>query len=370
MNRIFAGFWILSLIFAGCKPQTDEKKDIAEKNFFWLGTYTDGNSKGIYRYSITNEGIVAYENLAAESENPSYLAKSADGKYLLSVNENSPEGYVSLFSIQGDTLLWLDSAKSGGEHPCHISINNNGTVLTANYSSGTLGLHKQLPSNSISELLHTQQHFGAGTHERQKSPHAHSVYFLENEWIVSADLGTNELWFFRLDSSEEKLIGADSLKLALPEGSGPRHLTFTKSSEYIYVLNELNSTITLLKRDSAAYYSIMQNFTTLPKEYEGDNLAADIHLSADERFLYSSNRGHNSIAVFERDTLNGSLRLIAHEPVRGEWPRNFALSPDNRFLIVANQHSNNLVVFIRDADNGTLTFTSETEAFAPVCILF
>lgn len=370
MKNSFVVVLLLAIIFSACNHRSVNENNESFKTYFWLGSYTDGNSKGIYQYSLSDSGIVKLEKLAAISENPSFLTKSADGKFLLVVNENSSEGKVSLYQIIKDSLVFVNSQISGGEHPCYITINQNNTVLTANYSSGSIGLHNLSEENTLSELLFKELHTGKSSHERQQGPHAHSVYFLEDDWVVSADLGSNQLWFSRLDSNQSILLMNDSIKISLPEGSGPRHLAITKAFEQIYVLNELSSTITLLQKDSGVYYRTLQHFSTLPVNFEGENLAADIHLSSDERFVYASNRGHNSIAVFERNIHNGSLQLVAHEIVRGEWPRNFALSPDNSFLLVANQHSNNIVVFKRNPENGTLQFVSETEAFAPVSILF
>lgn len=341
---------------------------------FYVGTYTQGDSEGIYQYRLLANGQFEKIGLVAKTENPSYLAKTANGKFLLAVNEVQDQanggGRVTSFAITSSGLLQKDSKLSGGASPCYISVNRSGDVLTANYSSGTTALLKITNSGMLQGPLDVRQHEGKGIHPRQDKPHAHGIWFQGKDDIISIDLGTNELWFSKLDRTQQKMIAASPAKLAMVPGAGPRHLTVHPNGPWLYVINELNSTITQVKRVASNQYEIMQSWSTLPVDFKGENLCADIHVSADGRFLYASNRGHNSLAIFSINAKEGSLQLIGHESVRGDWPRNFALSPDDSFLLVANQRSNNLISFQRNKATGKLTFVQEIAAPTPVCILF
>lgn len=341
---------------------------------FYVGTYTDGESEGIYSYVLNPDGTLSKVGLAAESENPSFLAKSGDGKYLLAVNENSDEkgdgGTVSSFLINPEGLRAIDIKSSGGDWPCFIATNKSGYLLAANYGSGNVALLKLQTDGTLEGPLDVLQHIGMGIHARQDAPHAHSAWFNNEDEIISVDLGTNDLWFSKLEISSNKIVPQSPNKLAMPSGSGPRHLTFHPKNPWIYVLNELSSSISMVKQEATDQYEIINTQSTLPEGFEGENLCADIHISRDGNFLYASNRGHNSIVIYEINKSDGSLVLIGHEDVHGDWPRNFTLSPNGDFLLVANERSNNIVSFKRDHQTGKLTFIAEIEAPSPVCLLF
>jgi 6-phosphogluconolactonase len=342
---------------------------------FFVGTYTRGESKGIYQYRLQADGTLKNIGLAASTENPSFLTKSANGKFLLAVNENGNDGggggTISSFSIINSELTFLDTKASGGAYPCFVSINPAGYVLAANYSSGNVGLLKLTPTGMLEGPLDVLQHTGQGTHQRQKEPHAHSAWFANNkDGIITVDLGTNELWFSTLNRNANTLVPDDPQKLAMASGSGPRHLAFHPNRNWFYVLNELNSTVTQVKKNSAGYMKLGETLSTLPDSFTGENLCADIRISRDGKFLYASNRGHNSISVYQIQKADGTLTLLGHEQVRGDWPRNFALSPDETHLLVANERSNNIVSFKRDKKTGALTFVHEIQAPNPVCLLF
>ena len=335
---------------------------------FYVGTYTNKNSEGIYKYSLLDNGKIVLIGLAAKSENPSFITKSADNRYLIAVNENK-EGTVESFKINDDSLEFINKSSSGGEHPCFVTANSEGYILVANYSSGTIGLLQVMNNGKLSPLLDEQQHFGEGTHQRQKSPHAHSVRFNPAErGIISVDLGTNELIFSSIDSKLNKFTPSTKNTLKMESGAGPRHLSFHPNREWIYVVNELNSTVSLIKKDESGF-TLKSSYTTLPENYTEENTCADIHISSDGRFLYASNRGHNSIAIFSIES-DGELLMLGQELTRGDGPRNFALSPDNNFLLVANQNSDNIVSFKRDTETGKLEYVSDVKAHTPVCILF
>jgi len=339
-----------------------------QQTHFYLGTYTNTESEGIYIYNLADDGAIKQLGLAAKSENPSFLTKSADQKYLLAVNENT-EGSVSTFEIQKDSLHLIDKGPSGGAHPCFVATNDQGHVLTANYSSGTIGLLQINDSGTLSPLLDVQQHSGKGLHPRQDAPHAHSVWFdAGTNGIISVDLGTNELLFSTIDPDTNKLLPATPHALQMDPGAGPRHLSFHPKNPWIYVVNELTSSVSLVTKDTSGY-KLKSSFTTLPEVFTEENTCADIHISDDGNFLYASNRGHNSIAIFSIEP-EGDLNLVGHESTRGNGPRNFALSPDNAFLLVANQLTDNIVSFKRDTKTGKLEYITEISAPTPVCILF
>ena len=371
---------ILALLILGCQTKKEKPQQVADKQenksttSFFVGTYTDTLSKGIYSYSLADDGKLEKIELAATSVSPSFLTKSTDSKYLLAVNEtdnNNGNGTVESYSINGDSLKFISRSSSGGAHPCFITINKNGNVLVANYTGGNVGLLQLNSNGKLSDLLDVQQHTGKGIKKQQNAPHAHSVWFdSDNERIISIDLGTNELWFSKLDSSQQKLEFTYPKKLKMDKGAGPRHLSFHPNGKWVYVINELNSTVSLLEKNENNILEKKASFSTLPDDYTEDSFCADIHISSDGKFLYASNRGHNSLAIFNINSKNGSLQLTAHQSVHGNWPRNFALSPNEDYIIVANQLSGNIVSFKRDTTTGLLEYTDEIKITAPVCILF
>ncbi|BDD12551.1 6-phosphogluconolactonase (plasmid) [Fulvitalea axinellae] len=353
------------LVLAGCG-----KSSGGDSYPFYVGTYTKGESEGIYRYILGKDGELRKVALAAVSENPSFLALSSDRKYLLAVNENA-EGTVESFQVKGDSLLLVNSSSSGGAHPCFVSTNNQGYILTANYTGGNVGLLKMGERGKLSGLLDVQQHSGKGSTDRQTAPHAHSARFApKDKGVISVDLGTNELWFSKISDSDKKLMPTEPRKLGMAPGAGPRHLAFHPKNNWLYVVNELDCTVTQLVETESGKYEKAKSVSTLPEGFDGQNTCADIHATADGKFVYVSNRGDESIAIFGVDAENGALSLVGHEKVRGKSPRNFALSPDENFLIVANQLTNNIISFKRDKETGLLTYVSEIGAPTPVCILF
>lgn len=371
----FATMGTLALLCVlGCRePRKEPAKDPGMETPFYLGTYTDGESQGIYKYLLSRDGSLRPVGLMARAENPSFLARSADGQYLLAVNEVSGadgQGYLSSFRIGADTLSLLDRETSGGAYPCHVALRADGFVVVANYGGGNIGLLQLQKDGTLSGLLDVQQHQGSGPHPRQEAPHAHSGWFTENGDVIAVDLGTNQLWLSHIDTGEGKFLPSNPATFALEAGAGPRHLALHPGKPWIYVVNELSSSVSLVKRDETGAYEIVQTLSTLPGDFAGENTCADIHLSPDGKFLYASNRGHNSLAIFSVDPGSGTLKALGQEPTRGETPRNFSLSPDGRFLLVANQATDNLVSFRRDEASGLLAYVDQVEAPSPVCILF
>lgn len=352
----------------GLLVSCNTEKQIKETTeHFYVGTYTDGISEGIYKYSISAEGILDSVGLVAQSVNPSFLTFSSDKKYLLACNEvdtNNGEGSIESFEVGKDKLSFIDRKTSGGAHPCFITISDKRDVLVANYSGGNIGLLKLSTDGSLSNLLFVEEH---NTDTLVKA-HAHSAWFIPNSNdVVSVDLGTNELWFSEIVDS--KLVPSVQNKITMEVGAGPRHLTMHPKG-WFYVVNELNSTVSLVAKNNEGVYELKKSTSTLPSDYQDKSYCADIHLSEDGKFLYASNRGHNSIVVFSVNDLSGELTVVEFESVKGDWPRNFTITDDGRYLLVANQKSNNIVSFKRDAKKGTLEFVSEINAPSPVCLLF
>jgi 6-phosphogluconolactonase len=368
MNKIARSFLIVItiIVLTGCKS-------VQKENYaFYVGTYTQKDSKGIYKYAISSQGKLSKIGLAAETNNPSFLAKTKDNLTLLAVEETDENGtgFVNSFKIVQDSLVFVSKSKSGGAHPCFITVNDKDQVLVANYTGGNVGYLQVDNQNGLTNLLGLQQHVGKGTTSRQEGPHAHSVWFYptKNE-VISADLGTNQLWFSTIDEVKNELVLTNQKTLEMAEGAGPRHVTFHPNNKWIYVLNELNNSISLVKEKEKNYF-VDASISTLPENFTGYSKAADIHITKDGNFLYASNRGHESIAMFKVNPKNGTLKNVGYQKVFGKNPRNFSLSPNEEFLIVANQETNNIISFKRNSKTGTLTFTSKISAPMPVCILF
>lgn len=374
----FASIFLLLLLCAcqsGQQPahqQEEPGKDEKVAVSFFVGTYTEGESEGIYRYSLNETGGLERIGLAAQSENPSFLAITADRQYLVAVNEidNENKGSLESFKISGDSLIQLSNSQSGGAHPCFITVNQAGFVLTANYTGGNVGLLRLDEQGQLTPLLAVDQHTGSGTTDRQEAPHAHSAWFApDGKMVISVDLGTNELWFSELDAKNQQLTPLAPPTLSMAPGAGPRHLAFHPNGNWIYVVNELDGTVSTVIKSKSDGYFVGPSISTLPKAFTGSNTTADIHITPDGQFVYASNRGDDSIVMYSVNE-DGSLNLLGHEDTRGEGPRNFALSPDEKYLLVANQYTNNLVSFERDPVTGRLSYVEEIEAPTPVCILF
>lgn len=381
MKRILWAFVIISIMSCNAKENrstSNESVAQSEKASFYVGTYTniksvqEGGSQGIYQYSIDDNGILSKIGLATISENPSFLARTVDGKYVVAVNEidsNNGNGTIESYRIEGDILKKISSSSSGGAHPCHVSINKIGQVIVANYTGGNVGLLNISKNGTLSDLLDVQRHDGKGTHERQEAPHAHSSWFRpDGRGVISVDLGSNDLWFSEIENN--KFIQEKEQKLSMEPEAGPRHIVFHPNGKYLFVLNELDNTIGLIHMQEDGSYSLGETYSMLPGGFTDFSKGADIHLSKDGRFLYASNRGHNSIAIFSVNDKDGSLKMVDTEATKGNSPRNFQLAMNDKFLVVANQKSDNIVCFKRDSETGMLTYVSQIEVPAPVCLLF
>lgn len=347
---------------------------IASELPVYIGTYTGGESKGIYLLGFdTESGKLAMKGLAAETTNPSFLALHQDGKHLYAANETG-SGELSAFKIDKRTglLTFINEVPSGGGAPCHLVIDATGrNLLVANYSGGNVSTTKIARNGSLGKQASLVQHAGSSVNEqRQKEPHAHSINLdAANRFAVAADLGTDELLVYSFNSRSGKLRSASTTKLSA--GSGPRHFAFHPNGKHAYAINELLSTLSVLEYDSeAGKLTEIQTITTLPRDFKGKSFTAEVRVSANGKFVYGSNRGHDSIAVF-RINPDHSLTLVQIEKIGGKTPRNFTLDPTGNFLLAAGQSTNDIHVFKIDPALGKLTKTEHAiDVPSPVCIRF
>ncbi|HSS20452.1 MAG TPA: lactonase family protein [Pyrinomonadaceae bacterium] len=350
---------------------------------FYVGTYTSGKSEGIYLYFLDlTSGELRHRSTTKNVKDPSYLAIAPGGRYLYAVNEleefeGKKSGAVSAFAVDQRTgeLRLLNQQPSLGGAPCYLVVNQTGKfVLVANYFGGNVAVLPIKGDGSLSQATDVKQNSGSSINaERQAGPHAHCIVLdPANRFAYGCDLGTDKIMIFRFDARRGKLIPAKTPWVQVKPGGGPRHLTFHPGGDYAYVINELHATVTAFARDRiGGNLTETQTIPTLPADFSGANTSADIHVSDDGRFLYCSNRGHDSIAAFQIDPANGRLAFIAHEACGGKTPRNFVIDPTGKFLLVANQNSDNIVTFRRDSKTGRLSPTGHVAAVpSPVCLKF
>jgi 6-phosphogluconolactonase len=349
----------------------------------YVGTYTGDGSDGIYAYRFdANTGDLKPIGLVAKTDNPSFLTIDSAGRFLYAVNEvdsfqNQASGAVSVFEIDRESgmLKFLQQISSLGAAPAHLSLDKRGRyLLVANYNGGNVAVFPIGPDGMLGPHTALIQDSGSGPNpERQTGPHAHFVQTTnDNKFVMTADLGTDQVLINRFDATKGTLRPADSGFVKLDPGSGPRHLAFAPSGKFVYVLNELTSTITAFSYDSeSGAMHAEQSLSTLPKGFTGQNTTAEIAVDAKGRFLYASNRGDNSIAVFGIDSIDGGLTFIERTPSGGASPRNFEIDPSGQWLFAANQGSGNMVVFRIDQASGRLIRPSlPIQLGSPVCIRF
>lgn len=344
----------------------------------YVGTYTRGDSKGIYSYRFDDStGKLTALGLAAETSNPSFLAASPNRRFLYAVNEESA-GSVSAFSIDAvkGSLKLLNSVSSRGAGPCHVALDKTGKWLfVANYNSGSVAAFPVHDDGSLGEATAFVQHSGSSVNpQRQAGPHAHSVNVSpDNRFVLVADLGLDQILTYRIDATKG-LIPAEPLLAKMAAGSGPRHLALMPG--FAYAVNEMLSTVTTFQYDAAnGSLKEVQTISTLPAGFTGANSSAEIALNPKAPFVYASNRGHDSIAVFRVNIFDpkhyGTLSLPGFVSTQGKTPRNFAVDPSGKFLLVANQDSGNIVVFrVDQSDVGLSLAGIEVKVPSPVSIVF
>ena len=349
----------------------------AKSYFLYVGTYTKGESKGIYAYTYNaSSGDLKPLGLVAETKNPSFLADDPAGKLLYAVNEvgdyeGKSSGAVTAFRIDRPTgnLSQLNQVASRGADPCYISFDKTGKyALVANYTGGNIAVFPVESDGRVGEASAFVQHMGKGANpERQEGPHAHWVETSpDNRYAIASDLGLDELLVYHFDSGKGAVTPNDPPFAKTAAAAGPRHVSFSPDGKFAYAIAEMNSTITVFSYDaSRGRLQAIQAVSTLPKDFKGENDTAEIHVHPNGKFLFGSNRGHNSIAVFSIDKRSGRITEAGDFPTQGKMPRNFEIDPTGTRLFVANMDSDNIVVFKIDQKTGALTPTGQTLA-APV----
>ena len=347
----------------------------------YIGTYTHGRSEGIYVYRMdVFTGALQFVSEATGVDSPSFLALHPQQHYFYAVNEvgefaGQPSGAVSAFSIAPKTgeLTYLNQQSSGGTGPCHLSVDRTGRyVLVANYGGGSVCVLPVQDDGRLGEATDFIQHEGSSVNpNRQGGPHAHMITLdPANRYVFSPDLGLDKIMIYKLDLSHGKLSPNDQPWVEVKAGAGPRHFAFHPNRRYAYVINEIDNTFTAFAYDETnGTLREVQTISTLPEDFTGTSHTADVHILPSGKFIYGSNRGHDSIVIFEIDENTGQLTYVGHELTQGENPRNFAIDPTGTFLLVANQDTGNIVTFRIDQETGKLASTGHVaEVPTAVCL--
>lgn len=345
----------------------------------FVGTYTknlgfvDGTAKGLSTFRMNKDsGVLQFITETDGIDSPSFLAIHPNHKYLYAVNESS--GFVSSFSLdaQSGQLYLLNRQSSHGAAPCFITTEKTGNMaLVANYSSGNVVAYPIFSDGRLGEASDNIQHKGSGSDKsRQEGPHAHSIWVdPSNRYALACDLGLDKVIVYRVDLANCKLLFHS--EAVVHPGAGPRHLDFHPNGRFIYVINELDATMSTFNWNNERGTLVeKQTITTLPEGITGPKSCADVHVHPSGKYVYGSNRGHDSIVIFAVDEITGILTLIGHEPTQGKSPRNFAIDPSSQFLLAANQDSGNIVTFQIDPQTGKLIYLTTNQSPTPVCIKF
>jgi 6-phosphogluconolactonase len=386
---LIRAYFGLCLAVLGCMARTGRADEGAKAPagacLVYVGTYTGPKSRGIYAFRLDPAGgRCSPLGLAAEVKSPSFLAVHPNRRFLYSVSEiddfdGQPTGGVSAFSIDRETgkLAALNAQASGGAGPCHLVVDRSGhTVLVANYGGGSVA---SLPIGSegrLSPAASVIQHQGKSVNpSRQEGPHAHSINVdLGNRFAVAADLGLDKLLVYRFDAASSKLSPNDPPSASLAPGSGPRHFAFHPSGKFAYAINEILCTATAFAYDGErGKLAELETASTLPAgvSVKPEFSTAEIQVHPSGKFVYGSNRGHDSIVVFAINPGDGKLRYIENRSTEGKTPRGFGIDPSGRYLFAGNQDSHTVVIFGIDQQTGRLAPTGQTlEVGSPVCVKF
>jgi len=357
----------------------------AGSTLVYSGTYTNtkSKSKGIYVYWLKTRNLEVSQNItlvpigvAAETENPSFFDLDLKRRLLFAVNELE-KGAVTAFSIDSSTgmLKLINTVGSGGVGPCHTTLDRSGRFLfVANYNDGCVAAFPVAPDGRLSEAGQVIQHTGKSVHpQRQTGPHAHCVTIdAANRFAFVCDLGIDKIFSYRFDSANGKLSPNDPPSQTAKPGAGPRHMVFRPDGKFAYVINELNSTVTTYSYDSAAgKLNEVQTVPTLPEYYDGPNTAAEVDVHPTGRFLYVSNRGNNTVVLFNVDAEKGTLTYVEEQGTGGNTPRHFGIQPSAEHLVIANQDTDQLLASRIDPGNGRLKPSGVfAECPSPACAKF
>lgn len=377
--RFIRSFSLVAAAFACLPPAA-----VAQKGEFiaYIGTYTRQTSKGIYAWRFdAATGKLTPIGLVGETSNPSFLAIHPNHRFLYAVNENNtfegqPGGSVSAFSIDAATgqLKALNQVSTGGGGPCHLALDKTGKWLfVANYGGGSVAAFPVHEDGSLGKASTFVQHTGSSVNpQRQRRPYAHSANpSPDGRFVLVADLGLDQVLTYPVDQVKGMVTPANPIAKIEP-GSGPRHMAFHPQGKFVYLVSEMAATVTAFSYDSAkGGLKELQTISMLPKDFTGTKGAAEIAVDPSGKFLYASNRGHDSIAVFSIDAGKGTLTAVDYVPTEGKNPRNFAIDPTGAYLFAANQDSANVVVFRIDQKTGKLTPTGDKlDVLFPVCVTF
>lgn len=369
------------VLAAGCVASHVQARSL----LVYVGTYTSPNSQGIYAYRLDLEtGKCTPLGLAAEVKNASFLAIHPDKKHLYAVSEISdldgkPAGGVTAFALDAKSgkLKKLNGQSSQGAGPCHLSVDKSGhTVLVANYGGGSIAALPIKADGSLGAATTSIQHAGKSVNpQRQEGPHAHSINVdPKNRFALAADLGLDKVLVYKLDPAASTLTANDPPSVSVQPGAGPRHLAFHPNGKNAYVINEILCTVTAFDYDAEhGKLTEIQTINTLPEgvSVKPEYSTAEVQVHPSGRFVYGSNRGHDSITVFAVDPSTGKLRYVQNEPTQGKTPRGFGIDPTGQFLLAGNQDSDTITIFRIDQKTGKLAATGDKlEVGMPVCVKF
>jgi len=377
---------LLALLFIGVTALDAQPSRAATASQFlvYIGTYTGTKSHGIYVMRLNaSTGELTRPQLAAETAHPTFLAIHPNQRFLYAANEigqfanRKNNGAVSAFAIDPQTgkLTMLNQESSGGGGPCHLVVDQTGKyLLVANYGGGSVEVLPVGEDGKVGQPTAFIQHRGSSVNrQRQEGPHAHGICLdAANRLAFVADLGLDRVLAYRLDADRGTLTANEPPFASVKAGAGPRHLAFHPNSRFAFVINELDSTITAFAYDARrGALTEVQTLPTLPGQFHGENTTAEVAVHPSGKFLYGSNRGHDSLAVFAIDPDKGALKLVEHVSTQGKSPRNFGIDPTGQWLLAANQSSDNVVAFRINPRTGRLTATGQVlEVAAPVCVTF
>lgn len=347
----------------------------------YIGTYTiwpgqEKRTDGIFLAQMdADSGRVTIQRGFDAGPNPSFLALTRDRRHLYAVNEQT-QGGTSAFAVDAASgaLTRLNSQPVQGADPCYLTVDPTGKwLLVACYSSGNLVTLPIQAGGALGALVEHIQHVGKGpVANRQEKAHAHSVRFDPSQrFALAADLGMDRVWVYRLDAQSGKMSANTPPGMDGKPGAGPRHLEFHPNGKFLYISNELDSSVTACTWDAqSGQIASFQALSTLPQGFSGENLVADIHITPSGEYLYVSNRGHNSLAAYKVDAQTGALTALGATSCGGDFPRNFAIDPAGKFVLVANQYSGDLVTFQLGADGSLAPVGEKVTLASPVCVVF
>ncbi len=354
---------------------------LERQGLLYVGSYAVTGTPGLYRYRLDPaRGSLTLLDTAHAGVNPSFLAFHPNGRTLYAVNElisaqgPQPEGAVSAFAIdpRSGQLTFLNRQPALGSAPCHLTTDRQGNyLLLANYFGGSVAVYRLRADGQIGESVQLLQQHGSGPNlARQEGPHPHFISVTaNNRFALHCDLGLDRVFVYQFDPACGQLLKSSAAELA--PGAGPRHLDFHPTERYAYVINELDSSMAVFAYAAeTGRLTPLQTLSTLPEDYNRANSAAEVCVHPSGKFVYGSNRGHDSLVIYALEESSGRLTYVGHEATRGKLPRHFAIDPSGTFLLVANQDSNTIATFQIDAQTGRLSYLHSLDIPQPTCLKF